>query len=310
MNKENLNITLIICVAVLLSYSIPIFTLISQAANPKQNLQIYVVNYPLQYFAERIGGDYGDVFFPAPTDIDPAFWSPGRGVVRQYQKADIILLNGADYAKWIDKVTLPKSKLVDTSRSFKSDYIPLEDTATHSHGPAGEHAHTGVAFTTWLDPLFAIKQAYSIKEELIKLMPGQKEYFLNNYEALKSDLQELDRRIETIVSTDPTKPLLSSHPIYQYFAKRYSLNLQSVHWEPDEVPGPDQLQELNIILENHPAKWMIWEDTPMKETDEKLKSLGIRSIVFNPCGNLPENGDYLSVMTHNVENLKTVFQSN
>jgi len=55
---------------------------------------------------------------------------------------------------------------------------------------------------------------------------------------------------------------------------------------------------------------MIWEDTPMKETDEKLKSLGIRSIVFNPCGNSPENGDYLSVMTHNVENLKTVFQSN
>jgi zinc transport system substrate-binding protein len=308
MSKENLNITLIICVAVLLSYSIPIFTLISQAANPKQNLQIYVVNYPLQYFAERIGGDYADVFFPAPTDIDPAFWSPGRGVVRQYQKADLILLNGADYAKWIDKVTLPKSKLVDTSRSFKSDYIPLEDTATHSHGPAGEHAHTGVAFTTWLDPLFAIKQAYSIKEELIKLMPGQKEYFLNNYEALKSDLQELDRRIETIVSTDPDKPLLASHPVYQYLAKRYKLNLQSVHWEPDEVPGPDQWQQLNIILENHPAKWMLWEDEPTGETKDLLREMGIQSVVFNPCSNVPEEGDYLDVMNRNANNLKDVYK--
>jgi len=310
MSKENLNITLIICVAVLLSYSIPTFTLISQAANPKQNLQIYVVNYPLQYFAERIGGDKVDVFFPGPTDIDPAFWSPGREAVREYQKADLILLNGADYAKWIDKVTLPKSKLINTSKSFKADYIPLEDTATHSHGPAGEHAHTGVAFTTWLDPLFAIKQADSIKEALIKLMPEQKDFFSSNYESLKNDLEDLDRKIEKIVSVDPTMLLLSSHPVYQYLAKRYKLNLQSVHWEPDEVPGPDQWQQLDIILENNPAKWMMWEDTPVKKTDEKLKSLGIRSIVFNPCGNLPEKGDYISVMTQNVENLKTVFQSN
>lgn len=310
MNKENFKITLITCVAVMFSYSTPIFTLISQAENPKQNLQIYVVNYPLQYFAERIGGDYADVFFPAPTDIDPAFWSPGREAVREYQKADSILLNGADYAKWINKTTLPKSKLVDTSWSFKSDYIPLQDTSTHSHGPTGEHAHTGVAFTTWLDPLLAIKQADSIKEALIKLMPDQKDLFARNYESLKNDLEDLDRKIEKIVSVDPTMLLLSSHPVYQYFARRYDLNMASVHWEPDEVLGPDQLQELNIILENHPAKWMIWEDTPMKETDEKLKSLGIRSIVFNPCGNLPENGNYFSVMTHNVENLKTVFQSN
>jgi len=308
MSKENLNITLIICVAVLLSYSIPIFTLISQAAIPKQNLQIYVVNYPLQYFAERIGGDYVDVFFPAPSDIDPAFLTPGREVIRQYQKADLILLNGADYAKWIDKVTLPKSKLINTSKSFKADYIPLEDTATHSHGPAGEHAHTGVAFTTWLDPLLATKQADSIKEALIKLMPGQKEYFLNNYEALKSDLQELDRRIETIVSTDPDKPLLASHPVYQYLAKRYSLNLQSVHWEPDEVPGPDQWQQLDIILENNPAKWMIWEDEPTGETKDLLREMGIQSVVFNPCSNVPEEGDYLDVMNWNANNLKDVYK--
>lgn len=308
MSKENLNITLIICVAVLLSYSIPIFTLISQAAIPKQNLQIYVVNYPLQYFAERIGGDYVDVFFPAPSDIDPAFLTPGREVIRQYQKADLILLNGADYAKWIDKVTLPKSKLINTSKSFKADYIPLEDTATHSHGPAGEHAHTGVAFTTWLDPLLATKQADSIKEALIKLMPEQKDFFSSNYESLKNDLEDLNIKIEKIVSIDSTKPLLSSHPVYQYLAKRYSLNLQSVHWEPDEVPGPDQWQQLDIILENNPAKWMIWEDEPTGETKDLLREMGIQSVVFNPCSNVPEEGDYLDVMNRNANNLKDVYK--
>jgi len=308
MRKENIYRTVVVCFTILLLYLSPGFTLVSKAEDPKQNLQIYVVNYPLQYFAERIGGDKVDVFFPGPTDIDPAFWSPGRGVIRQYQKADLILLNGADYAKWIDKVTLPKSKLINTSKSFKADYIPLEDTATHSHGPAGEHAHTDVAFTTWLDPLFTTKQADSIKEALIKLMPEQKDFFSSNYESLKNDLEDLNIKIEKIVSIDSTKPLLSSHPVYQYLAMRYNLNLRSVHWEPDEVPGTDQVRELDIILENHPAEWMIWQDEPEAETEALLRERGIQTLVFNPSSNTPEEGDYLEVMNRNATNLSAAYK--
>ncbi len=34
---------------------------------------VYVVNYPLRYFTERIAGDRVDVRFPAPRDVDPAY---------------------------------------------------------------------------------------------------------------------------------------------------------------------------------------------------------------------------------------------
>ncbi len=307
MNKENLKITLIACFAVIFSYSTPIFTLISQAENPKQSPQIYVVNYPLQYFAERIGGDYVDVVFPAPADIDPAFWSPGRQTVRDYQRADLILLNGADYAKWIGKVTLPKSKLVNTSKSFEADYIPLQDALTHTHGPTGEHAHGDVAFTTWLDPVLAVKQADSIKEAFIKLMPGQKDTFVSNYESLKTDLEDLNVKIKEIVSINPENPLVASHPVYQYLARRYDLNLTSVHWEPDQIPDSNQLQKLNIILENHPAKWMIWEDEPRAEIRDLLGDKGIQSVVFNPCSNDRGTEDYIEVMNKNADNLKEAF---
>jgi zinc transport system substrate-binding protein len=308
MSKKNLIALQIIIVVVLFSCFFTSFRTISEAENRKQVLRIYVVNYPLQYFAERIGGDYADVFFPAPSDIDPPYWTPDREIIRQYQKADLILLNGADYAKWIGKVTLPKSKLVDTSRSFKSDYIPLQDTVTHSHGPRGEHAHTGVDFTTWLDPLLAIQQAEATKKAMTRLMPEQKEYFSRNYRSLKSDLLELNSKIENIVVTDPSKPLVASHPVYQYFARRYNLNLKSVHWEPDEDPGLDQLKELDIILEGHPAKWMIWEDEPKGKTKALLRERGIQSLVFNPAANTPDNGDYLEVMNKNADNLKGAYK--
>ena len=75
------------------------------AARPK----LYVVNYPLKYFAERIAGDLADVALPVPKDVDPAFWMPDTETIGEYQEADLILLNGAGYAKWIQIVSLPLS---------------------------------------------------------------------------------------------------------------------------------------------------------------------------------------------------------
>jgi zinc transport system substrate-binding protein len=46
----------------------------------------------------------------------------------------------------------------------------------------------------------------------------------------------------------------------------------------------------------------------MKESAEKLKAIGVDSLVFDPCGNKPDQGDFLSVMRQNIENLKPVFQ--
>ena len=73
-----------------------------------EQLTVYVVNYPLQYFAERIGGEHINVVFPAPANVDPAYWMPDAPTIAAYQQADLILLNGARYAKWINKVTLPR----------------------------------------------------------------------------------------------------------------------------------------------------------------------------------------------------------
>ena len=78
-------------------------------------LVIYTVNYPLAYFAERIGNDLVEVHFPAPTGEDPAFWSPDGDTIAAFQEADLILLNGAGYAKWVERAALPSSKVVNIS---------------------------------------------------------------------------------------------------------------------------------------------------------------------------------------------------
>jgi zinc transport system substrate-binding protein len=152
-------------------------------------LSVFVVNYPLTYFAERIGGDHVKIEFPVPTGIDPAYWTPDIKAIGECQKADLILLNGAGYAKWVNQVSLPRSKMVNTSRQFKDQYITTKKAMTHSHGPAGEHAHEALAFTTWLDFELAARQAGAVASAMIRKRPELRDTFQNNFEALAEDLR-------------------------------------------------------------------------------------------------------------------------
>ena len=278
------------------------------AAAADNPLNVYVVNYPLKYFAERIGGPHVKVTLPVPADVDPVYWAPGIADIGAYQQADLILLNGAGYAKWVNKVSLPRSKTVDTSRGLKNKYITVKETMTHSHGGDGEHAHEGLAFTTWLDLSFAAKQADAVFEALARKQPRQKDLFRANYLALENDLLALDSRMKAIVSNNNTVPIIFSHPVYEYLAKGYGFNGKSVHWEPDQEPIPSQIAELNKLMETHSAKWMIWEGPPIKPAMDKLRVMGIQSAVFDPCGNEPSEGDFLSVMQRNVSNLEPIFR--
>jgi zinc transport system substrate-binding protein len=72
------------------------------------------------------------------------------------------------------------------------------------------------------------------------------------------------------------------------------------------VPGKEAVEELDGILKEHPATVMLWEGAPADASVALLKEKGIASLVFDPCGNRPESGDFLSVMEANVVNLEAL----
>ena len=276
-------------------------------AYAEDRLVVYTVNYPLQYFAQRIAGEHAEVVFPAPADIDPAFWTPDAATVTAYQSADLVLLNGADYAKWINKVSLSRMRMVNTSSAFADQYIRVDAGTKHSHGAGKEHSHAGTAFTTWLDLDKAVRQAEAIKQALIKNRPQLTQIFEKNFERLKQDLLAFDAELQKIVSTNREKALLASHPVYQYLARRYGMNLHSVMWEPDVFPDTSQWTELKSLAAEHSAKWMIWEGEPLAESVAQLEQLGIQSIVFSPGANTPASGDFLTLMKTNIDDLQRIY---
>jgi zinc transport system substrate-binding protein len=268
---------------------------------------VHTTNYPLKYFAERISAPVVDVRLLVPGGEDPAYWKPGPEDVLAMQKADLIVLNGASYETWLEKVSLPPSRMVVTTDDLHDRLIPLEAEAAHRHGLEGEHEHSGTAFTTWLDPTLAAAQARAIKDALTARWPEHSGRFEAQLEGLTRELTGLDAQVQETVAGNPELAVVFSHPVYQYLARRYHLDARSVHWEPDRMPDEAEWEKLGAILGEFPASWMIWEGTPLLETSRRLESIGIRSVVFDPCANTPPSGDFLSVMGENLQALRLVF---
>jgi ABC-type Zn uptake system ZnuABC Zn-binding protein ZnuA len=272
--------------------------------------RVAVVNYPLWYFTKRIAGDHIELVFPIPRDEDPAFWKPDAKGIRQYQQADLILLNGADYEKWRLTSVLPLARQVVTSASFADRYLTNGEVITHSHGKEGLHSHGLLDFNTWMDPRQAKLQAQAIRDELVRLAPGAAKELDANLRSLEKDLDELDADLERASAPLGHAPLLGSHPVYHYAARRYGWNLRSVHWEPDEMPSEEEWRKLDQLHTEHPGRIMIWEEDPLPAVAERLRKMGIEPIAFETCASQPEKGDYLRAMKSNAERLAAMTAKN
>jgi zinc transport system substrate-binding protein len=275
------------------------------AQNSEQIPVVYTVNYPLFWMAEQLVDEVATVVFPAPAGVDPAFWQPKVDAVLKFQLADLVLLNGAGYAKWVASVSLPASRLVDTSVAYGEQLLAVEAGPAHTHGPAGEYGHGELAFTTWLDLDLARQQSEAVAVALQGLLPEESAAIEQRLASLQNKLEELDAQLVALGQRLDGTPLLYSHPVYQYLQRRYRLNGKALHWEPGMAPDAAQWRELAELLQSHPARLMLWEDQPLPQVARRLGEMGIQVVVFAPLGNRPGQGNFSANMEANIQALES-----
>jgi len=270
----------------------------SEDKDNRQPKTIAVVNYPLYFFAKAIVGDKATVYLPA-IESDPYHWKPSARQVSNFQKADLILANGADYEKWMDKVSLPSSKIVFTARNFKDQWIEIEEELTHSHGPEGEHVHSGTASTTWLNFRFALEQATSVHASILLLFPDDAKQINDNFSTLKKELVDLDTRARAAAANFSGQNLLDVSGKFQYFFEAYSLHSLNDHLHSIDIEQPTAIE----VLTAHDVSTIISDTQLPVATNTKLMNHQIKVCVFDPCASRPEEGDFISVMKKNLEQL-------
>ncbi|MCH2078188.1 MAG: metal ABC transporter substrate-binding protein [Rhodobacteraceae bacterium] len=257
---------------------------------------VIAVNYPLAYFAERLAGDAMDVNFPVPAGVDPSFWRPSISDISTVQGADLVLLNGAGFATWIDRVSLSRSRLVNTSRGIEDQFIVTE-SITHSHGDGGEHSHEGLATYTWLNPTLASAQAEVIAGMMSARGLAPEADVDAALTVLKGDLEALHQEVATALSAVVGVPMIATHPRYEYLADRYDLTITSLEWDAGAAPTEEELAQLSDLMAETDAQVLIWEAEPPAEGAAATEALGLANVVFEPMAHAPSDGDFLSAFS-------------
>jgi zinc transport system substrate-binding protein len=268
---------------------------------------VYTSFHPTAWMAERIAGGLVPVVCPVPEGADPLAWQPDRAVLARYQRAELVVLNGAGYEAWAAGASLPPSRVVEAAAGFEAQWLHYEHATTHSHGAAGEHTHAGLDGHTWMDPLLALEEARAVLLGMCRAFPEHAERFRANARGVEADLQGLHAELEALAPRLRAARVLAAHPAYNYLARRYGFDVTSFDLDPAAELDPEQRAALAAAARPGVPTLLLWESEPGPAAAGGVPA-GIASVVFAPA-ELPTAAeraagtDFLAVMRANAARL-------
>jgi zinc transport system substrate-binding protein len=154
-----------------------------------------------------------------------------------------------------------------------------------------------------MDMTLAQQHVNSIAKALTQRWPGQQQAIALREARLLEILTTLDKSYQQLAGGLTGKILIYSHPVYQYFERRYQLTGESLHWEPGEMPSEQQWRNLEKRLAGKSDALFIWEDEPSIEIAERMAGMELASVVIRPAANAGSK-DWLSEQQANLKRLQ------
>lgn len=287
-----------------------------------EKLSIYTTVYPLQYFTERIGGDYVDVKSIYPAGADEHTFDPTQKDMMGLADSDLFFYIGLGLEGFVENAekTMKNEhvKMVATAEAIPDEMLDEghsdeghdEDAEHDDHGHEG-HDHGGIDPHVWISPLLSVELATSIKDALIASKPEMKDEFEKNFEQLKVELVELDSKFKEMASTVPSKTFFVSHASFGYLADSYGLEQVAIAGlNSQSEPSQKQLAQIVKEAKNHNIHYVLFEqNVSSKLTNVVRKEIGAESLMLHNLGvltvdDVKNNEDYFSLMEQNIETLK------
>lgn len=290
-------------------------------------LKVTTSFYPLTYLAERIGGEH-----VAVTDLTPP-GADAHGV--ELSPKEVSELSDADLVLYIAKLSPAIDDAIDASDvsavniGDSVNLLPFAELGTdphegHDHDAEAEdhdhdhdhdnedgdgHDHGTHDPHFWTDPARMMLAADTIAQQLINLDEANKATYEANAEAVKADLQGLLDELEGIDATQcRTDSFLVSHKAFSYLALEAGLNQIGIAgFDPEIEPSPARIREIQELVTEHQI------DTVFATSDGETKTakaigddLNLTADVLDPAATQRDpNMDYLDVMKHDIELLRT-----
>lgn len=313
----------------------------SNTSGTDNTLSIYTTVYPLQYFAERIGGEYVEVSSIYPPGANEHTFEPTQKDMMTLADADLFFYIGLGLEGFVEKAktTLANEhvKLVSTADNVSEDMLDISTGHVHaeeehdhegedSHGHEEEHDHDHEGEDShghgeehdshvWLSPVISKDLAAVIKDELVKAMPEHEAAFTENYDKLATELDELHTEFESMAAETSKKTFFVSHAAFGYIAGHYGFTQVPVAGlNSQSEPSQKELMTIVDLAKEEDIQYIFFEQNVSSKLTEVIqKEVGAETLTLHNLSvltseDISNDETYFTLMKKNMEALKTALQ--
>lgn len=314
----------------------------SQKSTEDGKLKVYTTIYPIQYFAERIGGDQVEVESVLPPGSDAHNFEPTSNQMVDIAKSDAFLYSSDEletYAKTIaDAVGDEDVKIAQLADGI--NLLPFDEEHDHSHEATEEehdhsheateeehdhsheateeehnheeeHDHGSIDPHYWLDPERAKQMAENMKNTLVELDPDNETTYEDNYAKVAEELDELDQKFLQAVEGKDNKKIIVSHAAYGYWEDRYGIEQIAITGlSPTNEPSQQELEEIIHTAEDNKLNYVLFEQNISPKVATIVQDeigadvLRIHNLETVTEDEIDAGEDYFSLMDKNIETLE------
>ncbi len=210
-------------------------------------LQVLATFFPLQDWAQNVGGGKVSVSLLVPVTQDVHDFQPTPAAIEALATANVFIMNGAGLEPWAQQAIAaadnPKLIVVDCSQNITLIAVP----------PQFQVGNRTIDPHIWLDPVDAMQMVENILQGLIKADPADAAYFTSNANAYIGKLQVLNGEFEALANSNlATREFVTFHTAFGYLAMQYNLTQVPVFGPFEEEPTAADIENVvNVVNRDH-----------------------------------------------------------
>ena len=218
--------------------------------------------------ARQIGGDrVAVVSIMSNPDQDPHLFETTPATVRQIAKAQIVIVNGANYDPWMEKL------LAATPRAGRVVITAADLTGRK----AGDNPHL------WYDPATMPAVATAFADALTKTDTVHASDYAARLKATLETLERITARVAQLKAKHAGAAVTATEPVFGPMAEALGLTMRNQRFQlammNDTEPSARDLAAFERDLKERKVRVLIYNSQVSEKLTERLREIAIRSKV-------------------------------
>lgn len=295
---------------------------VSTASAQQDRLRVVTTTGDLKVLAKAVGAERVIVTSLVPPGERPERYAPRLQETSVLKGARVVVRAGPGIDGWFDKLlsrAAQKNGRTGIERGEKghldaSAAVAATDPTLVSAGFAARNRRSQRGAATlhyWLDPKTADAITAAMVKTFSEVDPDNKRYYEQNRAAFLSRLNQKMSEWTSRLAPLKGEPLIAFHDDWDYFARRFNLNIVDFITERDGAPPKlGRIGELTKLMKDKNIRFILAEaNQPERHSNMLAERTGAKVVqLAGSVGMLPNTDDYIALFDANVNALANAYK--